>query len=73
MTKPRFKSDAFEAIHSSVRAMFKVGAIDEATMRHFDESCLLAPVHIERAQPAGLDRTQWNSGLPRSQGSEEKG
>jgi putative transcriptional regulator len=40
----RYKSDAYEAIHSSVRAMYKVGTIDKATMRSFDESCLTVPV-----------------------------
>ena len=42
----KFKSDAFEAIHSSASAMFKVGAIDKATMRHFDETCLTKPPAI---------------------------
>lgn len=41
--KCNFKSDAFEAIHSSASALFAVGAIDKATMRSFDESCLAAP------------------------------
>ena len=36
-------SDAFEAIHSSASSLFKVGAIDKATMRHFDETCLTVP------------------------------
>jgi putative transcriptional regulator len=36
----KYKSDAFEAIHSSASALFRVGAIDKATMRRFDESCL---------------------------------
>jgi putative transcriptional regulator len=38
--KRKFKSDAFEAIHSSASAMYRIGAIDKATMRGFDESCL---------------------------------
>jgi putative transcriptional regulator len=38
----KFNSDAFEAIHSSASALFKVGAIDKATMRDFDETCLAA-------------------------------
>ena len=38
--KPKFKSDLSEAIHSSASALFGVGAIDKATMREFDESCL---------------------------------
>ncbi|MBB6229342.1 DNA-binding transcriptional regulator YiaG [Polymorphobacter multimanifer] len=40
----RFKSDAFEAIHSSASAMLKVGTIDKATMRRFNETCLAVPV-----------------------------
>ena len=31
-TKRKFKNDAFEAIHSSASAMYKVGAIDKATI-----------------------------------------
>ena len=42
-TKRKFKSDAFEAIHASATALHQVGAIDKATMRGFDESCLLTP------------------------------
>ncbi|MDR2214090.1 MAG: DNA-binding transcriptional regulator, partial [Pseudomonadales bacterium] len=52
-TKRKFKSDAFEAIHSSASALLKAGAIDKATMRDFDESCLsksplIAPHDIKR-------------------------
>lgn len=43
MSKPRYKSDAFEPIHDSARALSRVGAISKATMRDFDEACL-APV-----------------------------
>ncbi len=51
--KHRFNSDAFEAIHSSATAMFKVGAIDKATMRDFDATCLtrtptIAPAEIKQ-------------------------
>lgn len=42
-TKGRFKSDAFEAIHSSASGMYRAGIIDKATMREFDEACLVAP------------------------------
>lgn len=47
MSKPKFKSDAFEAIHSSVSGMYSVGTIDKVTMRRFDESCLAVPTEIE--------------------------
>ncbi len=42
-TKPKFKSDAFEAMHSTVAGMRRAGTIGMATMRHFDETCLTAP------------------------------
>jgi putative transcriptional regulator len=41
--KPKFKSDAFEAIHSSASGMFRAGTINKATMRHFDKTCLTVP------------------------------
>jgi putative transcriptional regulator len=52
-TKPKFKSGLSEAIHSSASALYRVGAIDKATMREFDESCLsvppqMAPERIKR-------------------------
>lgn len=46
-TKTKFKSGLSEAIHSSASAMFRVGVIDKATMREFDESCLSVPVQME--------------------------
>ncbi|MBT2296340.1 DNA-binding protein [Pseudomonas fluorescens] len=39
MTK-EIKSEAFESIHSSAEALLKIGAIDTATMREFDEACI---------------------------------
>lgn len=41
--KHNYKSDAFQAIHTSAAALLKVGAIDKATMRSFDLSCLSQP------------------------------
>ena len=49
-TKPKFKSDAFAAIHSSARALHKVGAISKATLREFDESCLAVPEELKPKQ-----------------------
>lgn len=43
----RYKSDAFEAIHSSVSGMYRAGTIDKSTMREFDESCLAVPAPME--------------------------
>lgn len=49
-TKRKFKSDAFEAIHTSANALLEVGAIDKTTMRKFDEACLLVPHSFEPGQ-----------------------
>ncbi len=52
-TKSKFASDMAESMHGSAAMLFKSGAIDKATMRHFDETCLttpttFAPVEIKR-------------------------
>ena len=46
-TKRKFKSDAFEAIHSAVEGMYAAGTIDKETMRTFDEKCLAIPVALK--------------------------
>ena len=48
--KSRFRSDAFEAIHASATALARVGAIDKATMRTFDDACLTAPAPLPPKQ-----------------------
>jgi len=57
-TKPKYKSDAFEAIHSVVAGMDRAGTIDKATMRTFDESCLAVPDSIEPAQIKRIRESQ---------------
>ncbi len=42
-TRRKFKSDAFEAIHSAVEGMYEAGTIDKETLRTFDASCLTGP------------------------------
>lgn len=49
-TKRKYKSDAFEAIHSAADALHKVGAISKSTMRDFDASCLSVPEPLEPKQ-----------------------
>ena len=54
-TKRKFRTDAFEAIHSSASALYKVGAIDKTTfdkitMRSFDASCLTTPAPLKPGQ-----------------------
>ena len=55
MTKNRkYKTNAFEAIHSSVAGMYRAGTIDKTTMRSFDASCLTAPSPIKPHQIKAL-------------------
>jgi putative transcriptional regulator len=53
-TKRKFKSDAFEAIHSAVEGMFAVGTIDKETMRTFDEACLAVPQELSPGEIKAL-------------------
>jgi len=53
MTQP-FKSEALEAVHQSAQALFRIGAIDKATMRDFDASCFAAPSSIAPEQIRAL-------------------
>jgi len=48
--KKKYKSDAFEAIHTTIEAMYRAGTVDKATMQRFDESCLVAPETIAPAE-----------------------
>jgi putative transcriptional regulator len=58
MTKPRYKSDAFAAIHESAAALHKVGAMDKQTMASFDEACLSVPPPFEPQQIKQLRESQ---------------
>lgn len=56
-SKSKFKSDAFEAIHTAAEGLHRAGTIDKATMRRLDASCLklpeeIAPNEIKRIREA---------------------
>ena len=48
MAKEKYKSDLLESIHLSAVALARVGAIDQATLRTFDEACLVDPKKLNR-------------------------
>ena len=48
--KLKYKSDAFEAIHSAVSGMQRAGTVDQVTMREFDAACLVSPQLLEPEQ-----------------------
>ncbi|QXN64354.1 helix-turn-helix domain-containing protein [Serratia fonticola] len=50
--KSKFKSPAFEAIHSAASGLFSIDAIPQETMRSFDQACIssvkdLQPLEIK--------------------------
>lgn len=49
-TKRKFKSDISAAIHSSAAMLYKVAALDKATMRGFDARHLVILSEIKPAQ-----------------------
>ena len=38
--RKKYRSKAMAAIHETMSALHKVGAVDKQTMRHFDDACL---------------------------------
>jgi len=50
----RYRSEAFAAIHETMAAMHRVGAIGKVTMREFDEACLEPVEAIKPAQIRAL-------------------
>nr|WP_314423479.1 DNA-binding transcriptional regulator [uncultured Erwinia sp.] len=62
-TKNKFKSPAFEAIHSAAAGLFSVDAIPAETMRSFDKTCLS---EVENFQPTEIKalREKFNVSQP---------
>ncbi|MDQ0394480.1 helix-turn-helix domain-containing protein [Labrys monachus] len=46
MPHKKFKSDAFEAVYTSVEDMYRAGTIDKETLRSFDDACLAVPAEL---------------------------
>ena len=46
MAAKRFRSDAFEAIHSAASGLRNARVIDKTTMREYDELCVEEPPHF---------------------------
>ena len=45
--KRKYKSEIAEVVHASASALYRIGAMDKATMREFDEACLSVPAPME--------------------------
>lgn len=54
----KYKSDAFEAVHSAVSGMRRAGTIAPATMREFDEACFAIPESLAPEQIKHIRESQ---------------
>ena len=70
MTK-KYKSEAFESIHQSAKALHAVGAISKTTLREYDEACLSMPDQIPAEQIKQL-RESSHVSPPSKNGSRER-
>lgn len=61
MVKRRtYRSDVLRSAHSAAEDLHAIGAIDKATMREFDRSCL---TEMEELAPAAIKRIRNNAGM----------
>lgn len=51
--KKSYRSDVFRSVHSIAEDLYAVGAIDKATMRRFDRTCL---TDLEELNPQAIRR-----------------
>lgn len=56
MKRAKFKSDAFEAIHSVASGMERAGVIKKQTMREYDAMCIAKPEPMTSAAILKLRR-----------------
>jgi putative transcriptional regulator len=59
--KTKFKSPAFEAIHSAAAGLYSVDAIAQETMRSFDETCISRVSDFQPGEIKALRPTQRQS------------
>lgn len=60
MPRNRYRSDVFRSIHSIAEDLHAIGAIDKATMRGFDRTCL---TEIESLEPEAIRRIRDKAGM----------
>ncbi len=68
MTKPKYKSDAMESVHSSAKALFNIGSIDKAQMLEYDRICL-----VPSTEARGLkSKTKFHATVAGTQNGDKK-
>jgi putative transcriptional regulator len=58
--KSTHRSDALRSAHLAAQDLHAVGAIDKATMRRFDRTCLTS---VEELAPAAIQRIRKDAGM----------
>ena len=46
-----YRSEALEVLHKTVSGLHRAGVIDDATMRRFDDGCLISPAMTSGDEP----------------------
>ena len=59
-TKSRYRSQRLEVLHKTAQALHRVGAIDKATMRDFDATCLTL---VEQLSAKEIQKMRENAGV----------
>ena len=63
MTRPttrRYRSQRLEVLHKTAQALHRVGALDKATMRDFDATCLTL---VEQLSAKEIQKMRENAGV----------
>jgi putative transcriptional regulator len=63
MTKKTYRSDVLRSVHSVAEDLHAIGAIDKATMRRFDRTCL---TDVEELPPGAIKRIRDEAGMSQS-------
>lgn len=63
MSKTAHRSDALQSLHAAARDLHAVGAIDKATMRRFDISCLTP---VDTMEPDAIRRIRESAHMSQS-------
>lgn len=64
MPETRFKSDAFEAMHSAVSGLYSLRIINKQAMREFEEACINAAADLHTKDIAPQKTKMGSSKLP---------
>ncbi len=58
----KYRSDALEVAHRTVTSLFRLGPVDQATMREFDVACQIL---VEELSPREIENMRKREGVSR--------